>query len=245
MGRAIVAGGKPAMEGPSGSILVSELAVGSSVYLMENGTAMEYLVVNHGIPRGSSLYDVSCNGTWLVRKDIYENRQFNSSDNNSYKESTIHTYLNKTFFNLFGNAERTAIKQVKIPYVNGLGGSDVASGANGLTTKVFLLGGYEVGFTTSDWDSFQIDGAKLDYFDNGNQSNSAARSKRIAKFNGSASEWYLRSPVNYDTAQPFTIINTGNFGYCLCTISKGIRPALVLSSTAMFDAETMILKGVT
>ena len=48
---------------PIGGILASDLAVGSSVYLMENGAAAEYLVVNQGVPSNSSLYDASCDGT--------------------------------------------------------------------------------------------------------------------------------------------------------------------------------------
>ena len=40
---------------PIAGVLASTLAVGSSVYLMENGSAVEYLVVNQGIPGNSSL----------------------------------------------------------------------------------------------------------------------------------------------------------------------------------------------
>ena len=76
MGKVMISGVAPQMKAPVISgILASDLAVGSSVYLMENGVATEYLVVNQGIPSGSSLYDSSCDGTWLLRKDIYEKRQ--------------------------------------------------------------------------------------------------------------------------------------------------------------------------
>lgn len=34
-------------------------------------------------------------------KDIYENRQWHSSNTNDYANSTIHSYLNSTFLNLF------------------------------------------------------------------------------------------------------------------------------------------------
>lgn len=47
---------------PSATILASDLAVGDIVKLTENGTPVEYIVVNQGIPENSSLYDSSCNG---------------------------------------------------------------------------------------------------------------------------------------------------------------------------------------
>ena len=71
MGRAIVAGGNPKMKAPVTGILAQDIAVGSTVKLMEGGTAVEYLVVNQGIPENSNLYDASCDGTWLLRKDIH------------------------------------------------------------------------------------------------------------------------------------------------------------------------------
>lgn len=40
--------------------------------LNEKGTPVDYLVVNQGIPEDSPLYDASCEGTWLLRKDISE-----------------------------------------------------------------------------------------------------------------------------------------------------------------------------
>ena len=55
MGHAIVAGGARETV-PSAGLLAGELAVGTVVKLMVNGTATEFLVVNQGIPSSSSLY---------------------------------------------------------------------------------------------------------------------------------------------------------------------------------------------
>ena len=165
------------------NVLLSTKAVGSTVKLKVNGTAKEFIVVHQGKP--SSLYDNSCNGTWLLMKDIYENRQWHNSNVNNLENSTIHSYLNGTFLNLFESNIRDAIKQVKLPYRKngGSGGSD-QSGANGLLCKIFLLSGYEIGFTTSDNPYFPVDGAKLSYFEAG--TGSSALNKRIAYLNGSA-----------------------------------------------------------
>ena len=209
------------------NVLLSTKAVGSTIKLNVNGKAKEFIVVHQGKP--SSLYDDSCNGTWLLMKDVYETRQWHSSDSNSYKASTIHSYLNSTFLNLFDSNIKDAIKQVKIPYVNGTGNSAVASGANGLSAKIFLLSGYEVGWTTSDSSYFPVDGAKLDYF----AASSGGNSKRIAYLNGSATYWWLRSPYTDYTYYVWVVYSDGDGYSRSASNSYGIRPALVLPSTLL------------
>lgn len=241
MGHVTVVGGCRA-KAPSTGILASTLPVGSTVKLMEGGTAVDYLVVNQGIPENSSLYDASCDGTWLLRKDIHSNRQWDPSYVNKYESSAINTWLNGEFFNTLGSAEQAAIKQVKIPYRKngGSGGSD-QSGANGLSCKIFLLSGYEVGFTTSDNSYFPVDGAKLSYFESG--TGSSALNKRIAYLNGSATLWWLRSPFTNHTGNVWSVYSSGCGGN-YASYSVGIRPALILPSNALFDEETMLLKEV-
>ena len=240
MGRVTVAGGNPGMKVPVTGILAQDIAVGSTVKLMEGGTAVEYLVVNQGIPSNSSLYDASCDGTWLLRKDIHSERQWNSSNVSTYASSAINTWLNGDFFNTLTSGN--AVKQVKIPYCTGGGTSTVNSGANGLSVRVFLLGGYELGLRTSDNGYFPVDGAKLAYFESG--TGSSANNKRIANLNGAASAWGLRSPWKDDTNFVWDIDSNGEILYGVATGTYGIRPALVLSKTAIFDRDTMILKGV-
>lgn len=212
------------------NVLLSTKAVGSTVKLKVNGTAKEFIVVHQGKP--SSLYDNSCDGTWLLMKDIYENRQWHSSNVNNLENSTIHSYLNGTFLNLFESNIRDAIKQVKLPYRKngGSGGSD-QSGANGLLCKIFLLSGYEIGFTTSDNSYFPVDGAKLSYFEAG--TGSSALNKRIAYLNGSAAYWWLRSPYTDSSSFVWSVITNGSYNDYYASNSYGIRPALILPSTLL------------
>ena len=46
---------------------LSTKAIGSIVKLKENGTLVDYIVVHKGRP--SSIYDASCDGVWLLRKE--------------------------------------------------------------------------------------------------------------------------------------------------------------------------------
>lgn len=219
--------------------LASDLAVGSSAYLYENGSPVEYLVVHQGNP-DANLYDANCAGTWLLRKDIYTNNPWHSSNGNSYKDSTIHSYLNSTFLSLFDRKTQSSIKQVKIPHVNGKGGSEVASGPNGLSTKVFLLGGYEVGFTQNTNPTFPVDGACLAYF----LGTAATDSKRVGYLDGVNTNWWLRSHLASNSVSAWVINVNGNAHYDYCSAPYGIRPALILPYNAVFDTDTLILKGV-
>ena len=54
------------------NVLLSTKAVGSTVKLKVDGALKEFLVVHQGKP--SSIYDDSCNGTWLLMKDCYVSR---------------------------------------------------------------------------------------------------------------------------------------------------------------------------
>lgn len=205
------------------NVKLSTKAVGSIVKIKVNGAAKDFIIVHQGLP--SSAYDASCNGVWVVMKDIYTTSTFGNS--NSYKDSSIHSYLNSTFYNLVDSEIRAAIKQVKIPYQNGTGsGGSLATGANGLSTKVFLLSGYEVGWTTSDNGYFPKDGAKLDYFGSG----SGGNSKRIAYNGSSAAEWWLRSPGTNYAYYVWYVNSVGSYGNWYYNGTYGVRPAFVLPS---------------
>ena len=242
MGKVIMSGIVPTLKAPVTGVLASSLAVGSTVKLMEGGTAVEYLVVNQGIPSNSSLYDSSCDGTGLLRKDIHSERQWAYSNDNVYTRSAINTWLNGDFFNTLGSAEQAAVKQVKIPYCTGGGDTTINSGANGLSVKAFLLGVYEVGWTTSDYSLFNVDGAKLEYFISG--TGTAADNKRTAKLNGRDQQWMTRTPVGDGNGAEFVVTSSGRYDTGLSKTSDGVRPALVLPSNALFDETTLILKGV-
>lgn len=221
------------------SVKLSTKAVGSRVSLKVNGVAKNFLVVHQGKP--SSVYDESCNGTWLLMEDIYENRQWHSSDINDYANSAIHKYLNSTFFGMLDANIQKAVKQVKLPYRAGQGyGKTVTSGANGLSAKVFLLSAEEVSFNFSYMPTGE--GAELEYFrgcaDNTNDS------KRVAKLNGSAASWWLRSPYCYSSSGAtfaLYVYSSGVWYGNYCSSSYGVRPALVLPSSLSVSDDGSIL----
>lgn len=209
-------------------VTLSSKAIGSTIKLKVNGSAKDFIVVHQGKP--SSVYDDSCNGTWLLMKDIYESRQWHSSNTNDYANSTIHSYLNSTFLAMFDSNIQKAIKQVKLPYRKGSGTSTtVTSGSNGLSAKIFLLSATETSFSFSYMPSGE--GAELAYF-KGCADNSSD-SKRVAYLNGSATVWWLRSPLCNSFDGALYVYSNGDWYGGYCSLSYGIRPALILPSTLL------------
>ena len=247
MGKVIMSGIVPTLKAPVTGVLASSLAVGSTVKLMEGGTAVEYLVVNQGIPSNSSLYDASCDGIWLLRKDCFSKSAWNTTAAKAqYADSSINTWQNNNFYGILGSVEKATIKQVKIPYCDkGTPSGTVQSGENGLSTKIFLLSSYEVGFSVSDYPYISVDGAKLDYFESG--ISTSASNKRTAKWKGSKVDWWLRSPnilETYNNRNAMLVKTDGSYSTSSITSTFGVRPAMIIPSNALFDKNTMLLKGV-
>ena len=192
-------------------------AVGSIVKIKVNGAAKDFIIVHQGLP--SSAYDASCNGVWVVMKDIYTTMKWDGS-NNDYLNSDMTAYLNGTFISLIDADIRNAIKQVKIPYTN-YSNNNVMSGSNGLSCKVFLLSGTEVGFSGVSY--MNTEGAKLSYFD--------SASKRVAHNGSGAAIWWLRSPYTGNNNSVWCVGTDGSYYNLWYYYSYGVRPAFILPST--------------
>lgn len=215
---------------------IGELAVGSSVYV----SSVEYIIVHQGLP--SSLYDDSCDGTWLLRKNIYSAPSDGfDKDDSKYAESDVHANLNGEFLDEELPVKiQNVIKEVKIPYVPNPTSSLINSGSNGLTTKAFLLCPRELGSTRTD---HPIDGACLNYFSG--ISSSGAEKKRIATYGGENFYWMLRSPYNKETKRVVSVTSGGAFGnLTVGSGSKyGIRPAFIVDEDAIVDSSNNIIGG--
>ena len=220
--------------GPSGTN-AGDIDVGAEVILNENGQPVNYLVVNQGIPENSPLYDASCGGTWLLRKDIRENGAWNSSGVNTLAGSTITTTM-AGYVDDYDPAIQEAIKTVKIPYCIGNGSATINSGANGLECKVFPLGGYEVGWTQANGSNFPVDGAKLSYFG----ASSSGNSKRIAYLNSIATDWWTRSCQNNRVDNAWRVSNLGLNYLQDSGSSVGIRPAFIIPYEFKFASDQIV-----
>lgn len=214
---------------PSVGTPIGSLDVGSKIKLNVNGTAKEFLIVHQGLP--SSIYDASCDGTWLLMKDIYINQVFANPESNVYENSAIDTYLNGEFLGLLETKAQNAIKQVKIPYCSGGGkNGTVQNGADGHSCKIFLTSVYELGCPVSVNPAYRVDGAKLSYFESG--SGTSANQKRMAFYDGNASSWWARSPnISSTNSMGIVYYFDGHITSASAIYRYGVRPAFILPTS--------------
>lgn len=208
---------------------ISEIPVGNIVKIAVNGTLRDFLIVHQGLP--SSMYDDSCNGTWLLMKEIYTRVSWAPSYAYNYSTSTINNYLNSDFLNLLDSSIKDVIQQVKIPYYRTNGGlPDIQYGANGVSCKIFLLSGYEVGWSYDVSMQFPEDGAKLSYFESG--TSTSANNKRVATDGRTGWQatktWWLRSDYTANLDKAWYVQSDGTYDHTEKNNSPGCRPAFIL-----------------
>ena len=217
-------------------IEISKLAVGTEIQIEENNSPVTYTIVHQGLP--GSMYDESCNGTWVARKSPLSKRQWNpeSSSNNNYADSSIEQFLRTTVYNYFDTETKNLIKQVKIPYSTGYRGT-VQSGANGLSCKIFMFSGAEVGWGPTYSNEQPDDGNKLDFFIAGDTNNAYKKRKY---FNGGFSDnngsCWLRSPNLDYINRACVVMWNGAFNGQGYSSTFGVTPVFILNPNAMVDS---------
>ena len=206
----------------SSARLLGDMPVGSEVTLTESGSPELYIVVNQGLP--SSDYDSSCDGTWLLRKFIFESRVWDYYSRNIwYDESYINSYLNSTFLERFSTyAINNLFMSPKIPiYKNHI---------QDYSAQVFLLAIHELNLTH---EGLNQEGAAMQYF------NGAEADKRIAYFDGAPATWWSRSVrglVGY-------VSTTGYPSRQNPTIGAGARPALIPKQDTLGSGDGSSVEG--
>lgn len=196
---------------------ISNLAVGDIVRIKDGGVGSnEYIIVHKGNP-DASLYDESCDGVWVLRKECYTISTWSQNLDNLANSTNI----------------KDIIKQVKIPYTtyNAVTGISVRSGANGYSCKGFALCGYETRFTQEDQQSLQASGALLDYFKTGS---------RVATYSGSAVQWNLRDVAGRDRYM-WVMAHGNGVSIVSDNTTGGIRPAFILPFDAKVDKDNNII----
>lgn len=220
---------------------ISELPVGTSVYADYNGVRTEFIVIQQGNP-DPAIYDDSCNGTWLLIKDIFEKYVWYnnavSTKKYYYDRSVLKSKLDKEVLNKFSANMKSMIKQVKIPAMI-TGWDAIKYGSEGLDAKLFLLSAAEI--LGTDAEMFDNDGAQLSYF-----AENTDLTTRIAYYNGTAIWWWLRS--NRITSQSssnsiYVIMQNGQRASTNSFSSQnGNRFAFIMPSETLIDDNFNIIE---
>lgn len=216
---------------------LGSLAVGSVVYFAVNGVRTPWIVVEQGCP--SPMYDDSCDGTWLLCKDVYSSKQWSKTVKNDYSLSGIRAYMDSTFLNSIDQNVRSVIKDVRIPYRPGSGSStSVNSGASGLFCKIFLLSAAEVNI---GFNNRPKEGVWLKHFMNCNTT--GADDLRVANYNGVPYDWWLRTPDTATSNSAVLVTKTGAKSSENVAYLHGFRPALVLPQEVLVDGNGNVIGG--
>ena len=234
------------------------LSVGSIIQVNENGSPVNYIVVHQGNPN-PSLYDASCDGTWILRQDIAENRIWSDTSvqvtlpsggySNRYSLSSMNTYLNGDWMGRYESTFLSSVKTVKIPYSEGdtVGGGSSTSKpvvvntlSDGLLCRAFLLSVCELGYVGYGDAAVPSDGTTLQYFQSADGQQTSAI--RIANYNGSAAYWWARTTPSSTHIGAYRVFTTGGCGYSNSINSEqyGVRPCLILNKTDPIPGSTIV-----
>ncbi len=185
-------------------------STGSIIKLKENGTLVDFYVAKHD-------YESGLNGagrTLVVRKDVYDNRAWDSGNVNAYASSDLDNWFNNTYKNMLDADIRSLIGTTKIRYTPGNGNISVGT----LERAIFALSATELGHSAS-W--FNVEGSALPI----------ANTLKIAYLNGSANTQWTRSPYTSNTNHAVFLSTDGDVSYYYCRGTRGSRPAFTLPSS--------------
>ena len=189
--------------------LLGNETLGTIVKLKENGVPQEFYVAKHGYPTDG-------NGrTLLVRRYIYDTRQWHTSNVNAYASCALDSWFNNTYYNLLDADIKAQIAAVAIPYTPGNGNNSVST----LSRKVFALSVTELGRTAS---YANVEGSALPI----------ASTLQIAyNSSGGAVVQWTRSPRTDVASFAYCLNSVGVVGSGVCTGAVGARPAFTLPSS--------------
>lgn len=201
--------------------LLGQVAVGSIVKLNENGSPVEFYVAAQN-------YESALNGegrTLLVRKDVYDQRQWNNNNVNAWAASSLRLWLNSSYLNLFDSKIQEFIGTTSYYITVGNGDWTVSYA----TDAIFILSLTELGMSGSA----NVEGSALPI----------ASALRIAYLNGVATNQWTRSPYVANTTNAMWAHSSGIASNSGVTAKLGSRPVFtlpgslyVLDDGTIFDA---------
>ena len=194
-----VASGKP----------LGNFSEGDIIQLNEGGVPVDFYVACHN-------YEQSLNGagrTLVVRKDVYDQRAWHSSNVNAWASCTMRSWLNRDYKALLGPEIQEAMGTTTYRYTPGNGNWTVTTRSD----AVLQLSMTELG---KSHNYANVEGSALPI----------ASTLRIAYQGGSATTQWTRSPHTGRTVSAWWLVSNGGISSGGCAYSGGSRPAFTLPS---------------
>lgn len=217
---------KGGLQTPPGAVQLGSIAEGSIVKLNENGTPVEFYVAMHD-------YEAALNGegrTLLARKTPHSQRQWHTSNVNTYATSAVDRWLNGEYVTLLDPSVQNAIGATT--FYSRPNDTDAVTT---LSRGVFMTSAFEIGVYDSYGAVPRDEGLTL----------STADILKIAyDGSGNAVQQWTRTPRSGLSTYAIGVDTDGDVLLHVCTTNHWIRPCFTLPATAAFDEETLLYKGV-
>ena len=200
--------------------MLSDIEEGALVKLNEGGSPVDFYVAKHD-------YEPDLNGagrTLVVRKDVYDQRQWHSSNVNAWASCTMRSWLNSTYKGLLDADIQEAMGTTTYRYTPGNGNTTVSTRSD----AVFLLSLTELGQSQT---YANTEGSALPI----------ASTLQIAYQGGSATPQWTRSPSTNNTGITWGLNSGGNIYGGICANTHGSRPTFTLPSTIRADDTGLIV----
>ena len=211
---------------------ISDVDVGASVYCKVDGVRTEFLIVQKGNP-DTSIYDSSCDGIWLLAKDLSDKSIFYDRNYTYEARIDLWKYLNNTLRPKLDVG--SIIKEAKVPCYNGSNQNTTIQ----ILSPIFPLSVTEMGVQNQYG---ATEGKKLDYFVYEYTDEAQSKAKRIAYVNGTSNaDTYWTRTDNYRYSYQYCIAIDGSITNRDANESLYVRPCFIIPSDTKIDASGNIL----
>lgn len=200
---------------------LAQLAEGTLIKILENGSPVEFYLAKHS-------YEPSLNGEGrelVVRKDVYRERAWNNTTRNQWEHSSLRSWLNSTYKDLFTSTIQNLIGNTAYDYTIGDGDWTVSTRSD----AVFLLSLTELGRTNSNANT---EGSRLPI---------AGILYPVYYRDESVTQW-TRTPTKGRTDSSFTVMANNTVYAPLITDPYGVRPCFTIPSTALVDQDLNLIE---
>lgn len=206
---------------PMAGMPLSELVEGTLITINENGSQVEFYLAKHN-------YEPELNGqgrVLVVRKECISNRQWNSTNVNTWATCSLRSFLNGSYKSRFTSYVQNLMATTTYRFTPGNGNDTVTTRAD----AIFIMSLTELGKQQSN---SNVEGYALPI------------SSILIVVPSSVAQW-TRSPDLDDNVRAFWVRNDAYVGNDAVTFSNRFpRPVFSVPSTALVDSNNALIETV-
>lgn len=219
------------LTGGTQPVKLGSLAIGTQLPITYQGKKRNFIIVNQGNP-DATMYDSSCNGTWLLLKTPFQKAFWGNDD--SYSKSVCAVEIGQQHKNMLDTEVQKLVKRVKIPYQETRTDA-LRTKADGFACDMFLLSSREIGINSPNDSTATYNASKIAYFKYG----TVVPSEMI-----SGSRWWLRNQNGMYGGTALCVDSEGKLANQACGgVELQLRPCMILPIECEIDTNGGISTG--